>query len=69
MWPQQTGTLLRLISIIQDHAVTYETIFKILFEYECGLFLAVILTFASDFFFFFTIWWIKKLRYVLNSIS
>lgn len=40
LWPQQTGVLLQLISIIQNQAVIYEAIFKILFEYECGIFLA-----------------------------
>lgn len=40
LWPQQTGALLQLISIIQNQAVIYEAIFKILFEYECGIFLA-----------------------------
>lgn len=52
LWPQQTGALLQLISVIQNQGVIYEAIFKVLFEYECGYFwLDVILTFASTVFF------------------
>lgn len=76
LWPQQTGALLRLISVIQNQGVIYEAVFKVLFECECGIFLARCYFNICFywFFFFFTIClcWDKKIRiyfkfYIING--